>query len=437
MMLFVVAIWNVSCSKEALEAKCSILTSPITNSVDIPDRMENMLEVARTLNKTNNYGSMLEMHVDMYGDSEQSMNDFNKLNHEMNLYGQLGYNGYINKQMDEEILSPQVHAAFSTFQVDFLHFLDSEPNLDEFKGFVASTKLAINETLYCASEVRLLNDFYDLLQGAGQYFYKHYSVDGKISTRGCNFWEALGCFALSLIVAIVGTIVGFFIFIGAVVSSGGKSGKISDGDAEFLAIALGLVAGVAFMIWCCGTDEVEEQECFEPTGSIVQPVSCNSFKYTVYGPSDYGLTDWTNTNLTPVTSQTSSPSITVEVIDPNQALSIDAKIACLLNGTSGEIYNWSDEPVFEVPSDNVNLNWVIHPQSAAQHGSTHQVKVSTPNGVPFTYEWSINNGNTISGSGNTVNVTYFNMGFTTINVKVTNTCTNQIQFLSGGTYVYQ
>ncbi len=434
-MLFVVAIWNVSCSEEALKSKCSELTSPITNSVNIPDRMENMLEVVRTLDYVNNYDSVESFHADLYGESEEALENLAFVKNEMDTYEQIGYNSYVDKQLDDELINDNIHKEFINFGMDLENLLAMEPSLDEFKAFVTTKKAEISGKELCDSEIKLMQDFYDLVQGAAQYFYKHYTVDGEISMRGCGFFKKLGCFALSLIVAVIGTVIGIIIFTGAVVTNGDKSGTLSQDQSEFLALALGIYLGFNFYKWCCGKDDVEEQVCEAPTGAILQPTTCDGFRYTIYGPSTYGLTDWTNTNLDPGSDQTPTPSINLSVIDPNEDLAIYAEIACLESGSSAVLYTWDDEPEFEVPG-NINLSWVTYPPSAAQQGSWHPLKVSTPNSSLFTYEWTVSNNNVINGTGNSVMVKFINSGYANITVKVTNTCTGQVQVISAGTFVY-
>ena len=434
--LFMVAIWNVSCSDEAMKAKCSQMTSKLQSSYNIANKLEIALDMVRTLDRTYDYSSVQKGYEDIFGESQEVTDQIAVVQQEMDLYGQLGYSGYTNLQLQNGVMETDLHTEFINFESELHAALMQEPSLSEFITFISTLKSNIPVEILCASEVKVLNDFYDLVQGSAQYFYGHYQdAKEKGNKMGCNFFEGLGCFLLATIVAIIGTIVGIILFIGAIVIGPDGGGPLGDDQAALLALALGIYLGYNFYKWCCGKDEVDKQDCKAPTASILKPISCNSFRYTITGPSNYSNTNWTNSNLTPATASTTTPSLVLSVFN-NDPLAIHAEIACVEDATTAILFVWDDTPTFDIPG-NITLAWVNSPQSAVPVGTWSSLKVNTPNGVPYTYQWTISNGNYITGSGNSVLAKYINVGYSNVNVQVTNTCTNQVQMLSGGTYVYQ
>ncbi|MFT6337885.1 MAG: hypothetical protein ACI86M_003188 [Saprospiraceae bacterium] len=292
-------------------------------------------------------------------------------------------------------------------------------------------------------------------QGYANWYYSHYFTDSssdvngsnEVTLRGCNFFEAIGCALLALV---VGTIIAagvaalillatFKVIINGVVQNVNTK---SQEDLAFIAALAGFIfTGVNVYEWCCGRDDVPEQICEGPTGAAYIQTGCNEFVYRVFGPSDYGLTVWDNDNTDPAEATTPNPRLKLSVPSFGDPSVLIARIACLIDGSTVEIFDWKEDETFELDDNPFPLVWEDAPPTNATYIPNftlpYFISVNTSSTDIFTYTWSITSPHTIDGGVHDSNakIKFNSSGLATTTVIVLDNCTGISESISGQTQI--
>ena len=458
-LILAFSLFYISCSTEYVSSQtgCSQIVIGEIDSNAIVDGFEKMLDYARSVDQQEDYTTYAEFHKTLYGESEQATAYVNAFESESSKYVTLGFEGYVN---DDNHLSGELKSYLINYSQNLLSFLNtSHPDLPTFTQYLIGQKTAVETSNMCSEDKDLMSLYLSASQGYANWYYKHYSynnsvqTEGNVELRGCNFFEAIGCGLLALIVgAIVFVVAGVVVLLASIIftDSDGNSTRVTGDDqinlAALAGFALGIYVGIKIYKWCCGRDEVPEQECFAPTGSSYIQTDCNQFVYRIFGPSNYGATEWgpqecQNENTNPLSAITPTPRFQFSVPAFGDPSTICARVSCLSNGTTVEIFEWGPETMtFVSDVDYFPMLWVNAPPQTFTYQSYTNIpdgdivfenliyaSVNTPSTDVMTYNWTINNPHIIvSGGGSndnfaTIKLTTPNIDLTTL-VTATNTC---------------
>lgn len=441
-MLFTVAIINVSCSKEALDAQCSTIAGPLINLENVPDSFEDMLELAWAVGDTNQFESLDDYVFEVFEDTPQNHAFVQKMEEEFQSYDENGFVNYITLQTNKGILSGEVKNRMINFSVELEIFMESEPTLVEFINYLNTKRINVKNSELCNNDKRFLTSYYNLAQGYAQFMWPDEAAlanGEEIDIRGCNWYQAIICgifvLAATVVAITIAAIVGLLIDI----TINGQ--KVASGDVDDLAILVGIALAIKFgenlFNWCCDILDGPEQDCQAPTGHFVKTLDCNVFKQTIFGPSTYGDTEWTNDNASPSSIITPTPVLEFQVPNYGEETTLEAVVTCM-SGTNLNLYDYDTEGIYTT-EEPLDLYWTSYPPSTIQlqNGSaSYTVMVNTPSGLPYEYDWSINSPHTIAAYGNNATIYVYATGLVQINLTVTNTCTGEVDNLSASTFAW-
>jgi hypothetical protein len=158
-------------------------------------------------------------------------------------------------------------------------------------------------------------------------------------------------------------------------------------------------------------------------------LGCNDYRYTVFGPGNYGITTWgQNINATPPAAVTSTPSIRISVPTPGNPSTMIASIMCIANGVLST-FPWSEQLTFTyniAPS----IIWGQEPPNIASPNSTHNISVSSVGNS--TVSWSVSPfGASVTSTGPlTADLTVWTPGIKNVTATITDICTGQTASVS-------
>ena len=451
-LLLATSLMFISCNtgpnNKLILNDCSNITSDYDTETNIELKFEQMLELMRSINHTENFASHEEFHRYVFKDSEGTTEYLNTFQVESDEYKNLGFEGYINSKSE---ISNDLKTYLIDYSNEMTVFLDiNHPSLEETITFFHSKKSELSTTNLCSSDQSLLNFYFELSEGYANYYYKHYDFqEGLPELRGCNFWRGLACGLLSLAVASIITSIAAVLvtlnFIRVFIKD-----QLNGGDGEingFLAaqlslLALGIVVGVSTYLWCCNKDDIEKQICEAPTGATYLQTDCNEFEYRIFGPSNYENTQWNNINTNPINLITPKSILRFSVPEFGNPSSLVATTTCVVDGSTVNVFPWSESVTFESETDVFPLQWnVAPPQSHTFQTSNNIINVSV-NTSPYSeflnYTWSVNPPHIITGGGNDNSISIKIMsspGFLVTDVQVENTCLNLSESLSAITEI--
>lgn len=436
------AIFNFSCTNSSLNnLECSNTVNLSTSNANLASNFEHMLEIMKAIQNVEGFNSHDDFHNYVFQNSDNSQQYLNMFKSENLIYKQLGFNEYIASKNE---VSTNLKNYLTTYGIELLDFIHtSHPNLSEMTSFLDNKILSVLSTEFCEKDQAFLRMYFDLSKGYANYYYKmFYSERNNIELRDCNFWESLGCGLLALTVGVIITSVVSLVVLIKI------TGIIINGNEDELPkdtllittlglLALGIVVGVSVYEWCCGKDEVPEQNCKAPTGSFYTSLGCNDYRVTLFGPSSYGTTQWSNTNTNPGTTTTQTPSLRFSVPNLGSPSIINAPIvACLSSGTSVELFSYGPEnQTFIYNSPTPTIIWGQSPPSTATVNTTYNVSVSTAgNGI---VSWSVSpfGGMVMSTGTSSGNLIFWTSGQKTVTATITDNCTGQNASVSKQVFV--
>ncbi len=442
------SIFNLSCTSENFNinptSNCNSVLFDIDGETNTPDQFERALELAQTIKYNNNPVSYGDYHKELFGQGNEALNHVNTFNAEAVKYSNLGYENYLSDVVSRNLMSSDLKLHFMQFSTSLNNFLDSDRvDIDQFKTFLKLQRSSTQNSNLCAGDKDAFTKYLDLAQGYGQFMFNKFpNYDNSL--RDCNLLEAIGCGLLALLVgAVVFVVAGVIVLLATVTvhnpdgTSNTMTGKDKENFAAFAGFALGIIAGINVYKWCCGKDEVPEQKCKKPTGSVYTSLGCNDFRVTLFGPSSYGATEWRNTNTNPATATTQTPSLRFSVPNLGSPSTILAPmVACLSSGSSLEIFSYpAESQTFTYNSPTPTIIWGQSPPSTATVNTTYNVSVSTAgNGI---VSWSVSpfGGMVMSTGAGSGNLKFWTSGQKTVTATITDNCSGQNASVSKQVFV--
>lgn len=486
-LFLAITILNLACSQsDIIPIKTLDNKIEYRNSVQIPDGahiardFELSYELVSSINNSEGHTSFQELSKEFFEGSEQLQD----VNAEVAKYSNLGFDDYLEDIVERNIVSFEFKKEMVDFKNELTNFIYSnQPIKEDFISFIANKKTTIHQSNLSEETIKNMNLYLDLVEGHTNYMYKEYSnTNGNLNLRtstDCDsFWAKLLCASLTLIVGFT-----VFIIVWALVTMGilriggnptvtapdgpptdfpGQPGsKTLKGDdaiiviSALIAVAIGIEAGDKFHSWCCSwfSDE-SDQECLPPSGYFVQKIGCNKFKYRIYGPSNYGATEWYNENTLPSNSITLYPSLVFSVEQLGTESTISANITCKENSSSIILYDYGPETeLFDTEEGEFSLWWIEAPPETflfegnpggdiPEFENIFSVRVNTANNTDvYSYDWDVESPHQfVLGAGskdNYATVKCIEPTFVTTSVLVTNICTGQVESVSGTTLITQ
>lgn len=451
----------ISCSSDSNMGQnaCSVINDYSIDESQIVKNMELMLDYARTVDQHEDFTTFSELHQTLYGDEEEARLQVAMFEEEGGKYSNLGFEGYINSNVN---FSKKLKNHMITYARGLTDFLNEErPNLNQFTEYIEVQKDNLPQSEICDDDKRIMSVYLSASQGFANWYYSHYFSDtdldvnesNEASLRGCNFWEGLGCALLALIVGTVIAVGAAALILAATVKIiidgvlQPANTKVQE-DLAFIAALAGFIfSGVNVYKWCCGRDEVPVQICEAPTGATYMQTGCNEYVYRIFGPSDYEFTQWENVNTNPDEATTSSPRLKFSVPSFGDLTKVFARVSCMADGSTIEAFEWQDNITFESDVDLFPLFWSQAPPANILGGSEIigepdlassvliNVKVNTPSNQIMKYQWEVNEPHLIvNGGGTNENYATINLGLNSqtliTRVRAINTCLNETESLT-------
>ena len=459
-LFLTITILNLACNQpEIMPSNTPVNAVELRNSFEFPNEydvagnFEYALQLVNAAGKNNSFESTNELALEFFKENEFTQT----IENEVNKYSEMGFDNYIDDIVNRNIATSEFKNTILSLKSELSDFiLGQNPGHDDFTTFITSKKEAIDQSTLSEQTKQLTNNFLNLALGVGNYFYKNHSTDnGTLELRDCNRMEGLLCMVLGTIVGVGVFAAVFGVLLAATVTVNG----VLVTELNFfalIAVAVGVYAGIEFYDWCCswfGNDEGNTQICDPPTGNYTKKLDCNSFRVTIFGPSEYGATQWNNTNTLPAQIITPTPVLVFSVGQPGNESEFNAQVTCVADPTDISIYTYTSLELMNVEEGEFDLLWVDTPPETLEfegdpNGNNpifyniFSVSVNTPsNNDIYSYEWNVDSPHYfLSGAGskdNSATVKCVTTGSVTTSVTVTNNCTGQIEILSAQTIITQ
>ena len=422
---------------------CSPLEIQSSQPARLADQFESMLELARTVDAQQDASSYQELHEHIFGEEAATAAHFAAVEQEFNNYQSLGFEAYVQSKAEfSDPLKDQL-----TLYAQELHvFLSTQqPNLAEFTAFTSSQQDLLTGLELCGNDQQIMAHFIALNQGYAQYFYQHYYSDESIQmaeVRGCNFWQALECGAYAVA---GGLTLAFLAGAGIKIIISGMELLPEEQDLirNLAELATAIYVGITIYDFCCSKYGVEEQECIDISGFTYRQSDCNEFVITLFGPSDYGATEWRNDNTNPSNTITDVPQLRFTVPGFGFASGILAFVSCRQDANTVELFQFGTETLIFKSNNNIfPLEWISAPPSIATYDPSNfsfptSVALDVPGSQQYVYSWSISEPHQIEWESNSARalIQFQRVGEAITTVTVTDNCTGQIETLSATTII--
>ncbi len=461
-LLLSVTILNLACNQPEIISSNNIESSiqlrnsfEFPNGYDVAGNFEYALQLVNAAGKNNKFESTHELALEFFKENEFTQ----KIENEVNKYTEMGFDNYVDDIVNRDIATIEFKNTILSLKSDLSDFiLGQNPSHDDFTTFITSKKEAIDRSTLSAQTKQLTNNFLNLALGAGNYFYKKFSTEnGTLELRDCSKLEGLLCIVLGVIVGAVVTAAVVVVLASSVVTLNGVvlTGAAALNFYALLGVGIGVYAGIEFYDWCCswfGNDEGNTQICDPPTGHYTKKLDCNSFRVTIFGPSEYDATEWNNSNTVPAHIITNTPNLVFSVEQPGEESEFNAMVTCIADPTDISIYSYSSLELMSVEEGEFDLLWVEAPPATLEFegdpngynriiNNTFSVSVNTPNNNIYSYEWNVDSPHYFlsgaSSKDNSATVKCVTTGTVTTSVTVTNNCTGQVETISAQTNITQ
>ena len=430
-----------------------------TASTD-PILVDRMIDYVRTLEVSEKMTSIDQIHSEVFGDSDMALDRVLKFKIEAEKYSQLGFESYVSQS---EQFSSNFKAYYTENALDIKDYLIThKPNLEVALGYVDSKISSLANTNLCNPDMKMAELYYTWVKGYLKYQYNNFYNNDLIELRDCNFWEKLGCGILAVTIGLALTAVGILLALGTSVfvdeegnmhEFGDTQQDIADVATVLFWLTVGYYVGTSFYDWCCGKNDIPEQECLPPTMASLTQLGCNEFRYRVTGPSNYGATEWMNQNTDPASATTMTPTLRFSIPTLGVESNIDALIACLEDGQNSAFFAWKEDILIESDVDYFPLGWNTSPPPSFTYQDNSNVPqgdfgfdnfiyvvLNTPSNNVMSYIWSVNAPHSILAGGGTndnfatIKITTPNVNLTT-NVEATNNCLNETDEITAFTTI--
>ena len=137
----------ISCSPDTIVTSngCTTLLFDLSSLGNIPNNFETMLELARTLDYQEGFTTYAEYYEAIYGESEDPDGIVAAIESESAKYTDLGFDQYV---LDNEDMSTALANYLIAYAGELTTYLNNQqPDLDEFKSFIASEKVRLFNTI--------------------------------------------------------------------------------------------------------------------------------------------------------------------------------------------------------------------------------------------------------------------------------------------------
>ncbi len=432
-----------------------------------------VLEIFRTLDNVKEFESSEDILEYMLGTNtyEQTSSVRQDLSTEIEEYKSVGFDSYVANAQTIGLFSVNIKNWLMTYQDNLRDFLDTSPNAEEANSYFSNIDNFMYSNSYSTNELQLIKVTANALKDMAKYYYIHFADSNldfndafpiDLRDSDCNFLEGLLCTLLW-----VGIMVAIFyaVYTGIVgaatgatipyeVTKGGVLVGTGTATVHSVAAATGLTANlIPFLLitnywkeyyeWCCG--KKEEKVCSPPIGSLIKELDCNEFEISFYGAGDYKTTTWQNINAIPASVVTPTPILSFTVPSPSEPSQLKIIPTTCLELPSGNIKIYTDDA--EGIMNQFGISWQVTPPSTIVLSNLENpenpdlffanVKPSEllsgfNNSTSYTYDWSITGDHEIMPQGPKAHIelNINDLGIFTIEVVVTDVCTEETQSLS-------
>lgn len=436
------SIFNLSCQSSYNASDCTSLQFPI----DISDTQKfrynvgMMLDLSRTMQRIDNYESIADAYSVLLKDDKNSANLAAIITSEYEESIDLGLNGYLDAKVNTDVISSNLGLELKNLLSDMESFTNQDPTIAAYLGFLEDKK---NNSALCSSDSQIYNGYIETVIAVISHLYPIGTdlQNSKLESgsRGCNWWQAILCLSLSIVVFPIAFIIGGETV--EVLLFGASKVEFNDHELDedeksglsVLAAFIGaIVTSYNVYKWCCPEDEIPEQECFAPTGSVWYSLDCDEHRYVIFGPSNYSTTVWDNINTSPASAVTSIPELRFSVPEPGEISEFVANVACVANENEIYVYDWSSEETLSYDPLPTSLGWAYQPPNNAQTYQNYEVAVTQGSSSNLQLTWSVTplGGGVTSTGPYSGTLKFFMTGTHTVKATLTDTCTGDALMVS-------
>jgi len=436
------SIFNLGCQSSYNASDCTSLQFPIdiSNTQEFRYNVGMMLDLSRTMQRIDNYTSIAEAYSVILKDDENSASLAATVTYEYEESIALGLSGYLDAKINTNVISSNLGLELKNLIVDMESFTNQDPTIASYLSYLEDKK---NNVLLCSSDSQIYDGYLETVIAVIGHLYPVGSdlQNTKLEngTRGCNWWQAILCLSLSIVVfpiafIIGGTTVEVLLFGAHNVKY--NDNELGDDDKEGLAVLAAFISAIITSYnvykWCCPEDEIPEQECFAPTGSVWYSLDCDEHRYVIFGPSNYSTTLWENSNTFPINTVTSIPELRFSVPTPGDLSTFTANVACIANENEIEIYPWTGEETISYNPLPVGLGWAYQPPSNAQLYQNYEVAVTHGSTSNLQLTWSVAPlGGAVTSTGSySGTLKFFMTGTHVVKATLTDICTGDALMVS-------
>ncbi|MEM9545220.1 MAG: hypothetical protein AAGA77_04570 [Bacteroidota bacterium] len=442
-VFLVLAIFNLSCQSSYQASDCEPFATPIAyqSFEELQENVHFALDVASTMNRLDGYTSINDAYAGLFEPSDVTDQLAKDMNSEYVLSNQIGIDDYLDSKVATEDLSEDLAEEIK----HLLSNLESIPAENQSVAFIFDfLESQKNNPLLCPSDSQYFNAYIDTLISLLSY---HFligtdALQSKINSevRGCNWFQKLVCLAVAATIFsfVLSQVVDKTIY--PIILSADKvthnDKELNEDQKENFALLLSLAAAylVAFHAYdfCCPGDGVPEQECNEPTGSVLYSTNCDDHRYIIVGPSEYASTQWDNDNTDPNSVVTIRPELNFNVPSLGDSSIIRAIVSCIANADEVDLYDWADALLVDYIPLPTSLAWAYTPPNTAQIGASYEIAVTNGTTENLQLAWSVTpQGGAVTSIGPfSGKLTFFTSGSKVVKATLTDICTGESKSVS-------
>ena len=110
-VLLAALMFNLGCTPQTTSTdSCSSIPLKLSDTPDLPDQLEAMLELSRTLHHQNGFNSYREFYEEVFMVDELSNRNIQTFELQAERYSTLGFEGYLEEMVVQNQLSVEFHA---------------------------------------------------------------------------------------------------------------------------------------------------------------------------------------------------------------------------------------------------------------------------------------------------------------------------------------
>ena len=437
------AIFNLSCQSSYQESDCEPIATPIAyqSFEELQENVHFALDVASTMNRLDGYNSIDEAYAGLFEPSDLTEQLAKDMDSEYVLSNQIGIDNYLDSKVATEDLSEDLADEVKKLLSDLESLPAESQTVASVFEFLESQK---NNPLLCPSDSQYFNAYIDTLISLLSYHFPIGSdaLETKIKSevRGCNWLQKLFCFTVavtvfSIVLSKLADKTIYPIILNADKVTYGNQ-ELNEEQKENFAFLLSLAAAylAAFHAYdfCCPGDGVPEQECHEPTGSVLYSTNCNDHRYIIVGPSEYASTQWDNNNTDPASIVTIRAELNFTVPNLGSPSEFEAIVSCIANADEVDLFDWKENQTIDYDPLPTSFSWAYTPPSNAQTGISYEVAVTNGTTDNLELSWSVSpQGGAVTSTGSYSGIlTFFTSGSKVVKATLTDICTGESKSVS-------